>query len=127
MSYPQNLKYTRDHEWIVSKEAGSALIGVTAYAIEQLGDIVHIDLPKVGDKFAASAPFGTIESTKTVSDLYSPVTGTITAINEGIKSKLESLATDPYDQGWLVKVSLTNPAEMDGLLSAADYQKFIAE
>lgn len=124
MSFPNELKYTREHEW-VRLEASSAAIGITSYALEQLGDVVHLDLPKVGESFKAGSTFGSIESTKTVSDLYMPITGKVTEVNSALVKKLEGLSDDPYVGGWLVKISF---ASNDGeLLSAADYQKLIAE
>ena len=127
MSYPANLKYTKEHEWFLSKDSSSALIGVTSYAVEQLGDIVHVELPKVGEEFGAGDPFGTIESTKTVSDLYIPVAGKVLEVNTDIKNMLDELVNDPYSKGWLVKVSVKNPAEVNGLMSAAQYESFISE
>ncbi len=124
MDFPASLKYTKDHECIDST-SGTAKVGVTSYAVEQLGDIVHIELPKVGDTFAQGAPFGTIESTKTVSDLYLPVAGKIVAVNGAALSAPESLQDDSYENGWLVKVEITSPA--NDLLDAAAYQKFVSE
>lgn len=124
MSYPKDLKYTREHEW-VRLENGGATIGITGYALEQLGDVVHLDLPKVGESFKAGSTFGSIESTKTVSDLYMPITGKVTEVNSAIAKKLEGLSDDPYSAGWLIKVSFANN---DGeLMSGDDYQKLITE
>src|SRR5690606_6992546 len=100
-------------------------VGVTAYAIEQLGDIVHVDLPSVGETFDAGASFGTIESTKTVSDLYLPVAGKIVAVNENVINNPESLQEDPYESGWLVEVDVTKPAS--DLLDASGYKQFVSE
>ena len=124
MSFPKDLKYTREHEW-VRLDNSTAAIGITAYALEQLGDVVHLDLPKVGESFKAGSTFGSIESTKTVSDLYMPISGKVTEINAALVKKLEGLSSDPYDAGWLIKIAF---ASNDGeLLAAADYQKLIAE
>ncbi|MBC7660254.1 MAG: glycine cleavage system protein GcvH [Chitinophagaceae bacterium] len=124
MSFPKELKYTREHEW-VRLEGNTAAIGITSYALEQLGDVVHLDLPKVGETFKAGSTFGSIESTKTVSDLYMPITGKVTEINAAIAKKLEGLSDDPYVAGWLIKISF---ASNDGeLMAPADYQKLIAE
>ncbi|HET9235776.1 MAG TPA: glycine cleavage system protein GcvH [Oligoflexus sp.] len=124
MSFPKDLKYTREHEWI-RLENGKATIGVTGYALEQLGDVVHLELPKVGENFKAGATFGTIESTKTVSDLYMPITGKVTQVNTAATKNLEGLAEDPYKNGWLVQVEY---AKEDGeLISASEYEKYIAD
>ncbi len=124
MSLPKELKYTREHEW-VRLDSSTAAIGITAYALEQLGDVVHLDLPKVGETFKAGSTFGSIESTKTVSDLYMPITGKVTEVNAALAKKLEGLASDPYVAGWLIKIAF---ASNDGeLMAAADYQKLIAE
>ena len=125
MEFPSGLKYTKDHEWLEAA-AKSAKIGVTAYAIEQLGDIVHVDLPQVGETFAAGAAFGTIESTKTVSDLYMPVEGKVVEVNKAAIDKPESLQEDPYKNGWLVKIELTGK-DSGNLLDAKSYEKFVAE
>jgi glycine cleavage system H protein len=126
MEFPANLKYTKDHEWI-DVQGNSGTVGVTAYAVEQLGDIVHIDLPEAGKSYKAGDSFGTIESTKTVSDLYMPVTGKVTAVNQTLKSAPESLQTDSYKNGWLVKIEMTNTSETSGLLDAKGYDKFVKE
>ena len=124
MTYPGDCKYTKEHEWI-RVEGGTAVIGVTKYAIEQLGDVVHLDLPKVGAVLKAHDTFGTIESTKTVSDLYSPAAGTVSEVNAGLIDSPEAIAEDPYVKGWLIKVTLDGtPA---GLMSAAEYEKYVSE
>jgi len=124
MSFPSDLKYTNDHEWI-RQSGSSASVGITGYALEQLGDVVHLELPKVGESFNAGDTFGTIESTKTVSDLYMPVSGKITKVNSTLVNNLESLAEDPYKGGWLVEIETTGAAEK--LMTADQYEKFIAE
>lgn len=124
MEFPKDLQYTKEHEWV--RTNGKTLeIGVTAYAIEQLGDIVHIDLPNSGETFGEGASFGTIESTKTVSDLYMPVGGKISAINHEATESPESLQENPYG-GWLIKVETDAPVA-DQLMSHEAYEKFIAE
>lgn len=124
MEFPNNLFFTEDHEWISSLN-GTAKIGISAFAIEQLGDIVHIDLPKVGKTFDAKDPFGTVESTKTVSDLYMPGKGKVIEVNEEVLKKPELLTEDSYHKGWLVKVQLD--AEIRGLMSASQYETYIKE
>ena len=125
MAYPANYKYTKEHEWIdVNGAKGS--VGITDYAQNSLGDIVFVDLPKVGDTLEAGKIFGSVESVKAVSDLYSPVTGTVTEVNETLKDAPEKINADANNT-WMMKLDVANPAELDGLLSAADYEKFIAE
>jgi glycine cleavage system H protein len=125
MSYPTDYKYTKEHEWIsVAGLAGT--VGITDYAQNSLGDIVFVDLPKVGDTLKAGNIFGSVESVKAVSDLFSPVSGTVTAINEELKEKPEWVNADA-NATWMLKLDLTNAAELETLLSAADYEAFIAE
>lgn len=125
MAYPANYKYTKEHEWIdVNGAKGS--VGITDYAQNSLGDIVFVDLPKVGDKLEAGKIFGSVESVKAVSDLYSPVSGTVTEVNEALKDAPEKINADA-NTTWMLKLDVADPAELDGLLSAADYEKFIAE
>ncbi len=125
MSYPANYKYTKEHEWI-SADGSKGTVGITDYAQNSLGDIVFVDLPKVGDPLEAGKIFGSVESVKAVSDLYSPVSGTVTEINEALKDAPEKINADANDT-WMLKLDLSNTAELDGLLSAADYEKFISE
>ncbi len=122
MTYPSNLKYTKEHEWI-KIEGNKGTIGVTKYAIDQLGDVVYLDLPKPGTQFKAHDTFGTIESTKTVSDLYIPVSCKILEINTAIVDSPENLATDAYDKGWLIKVEIEGTP--DALLSSSEYEDYI--
>jgi glycine cleavage system H protein len=125
MAYPANYKYTKEHEWIdVNGAKGS--VGITDYAQNSLGDIVFVDLPKVGDTLDAGKIFGSVESVKAVSDLYSPVSGTVTEVNEALKDAPEKINADA-NTTWMLKLDVTNPSELDGLLSAADYEKFISE
>jgi len=122
MAYPANYRYTREHEWI----AQDGSIGITDYAQNSLGDIVYVDAPKVGDTVTANATFGSVESVKAVSDLYSPVTGTVTAVNEELKDSPDKLNEDPHG-AWIIKVELADPAQLETLLDAAAYEAFIAE
>jgi glycine cleavage system H protein len=124
MDFPEKFYYSKDHEWI-STLSGEASVGVSHYAVEQLGDVVHIDLPAVGAEFKEGEVFGTIESTKTVSDLYMPGSGKIVAVNKDALAKPESLQEDPYDQGWLVKVALSKKPE--AVLNRHDYENYIKE
>src|SRR5208282_5889142 len=125
MAYPTDRKYTKEHEWI-QPNGNTATIGITDHAQEALGDIVFVELPKVGSELVAGKSFGTVESVKAVSDLYAPVSGTVTAVNEELATSPEKVNNSPHT-AWMVKLTLANPAEIDGLLSAEDYEKFIAE
>jgi glycine cleavage system H protein len=125
MAYPTQYRYTREHEWI--ELTGSiGTVGITDYAQNSLGDIVYVDMPKVGDPVTANATFGSVESVKAVSDLYSPVTGTVTAINEELTSAPDQINEKPHET-WIIKVELTDPAQVNTLLDAAAYEAFIAE
>jgi glycine cleavage system H protein len=125
MSYPTDFKYTKEHEWIKA-DGQNATIGITNYAQESLGDIVFVELPKVGSEITAGKSFGSVESVKAVSDLYAPATGTVTEINEDLTTSPEKVNKDAHS-AWMLKVTLKNPGELNGLLSAADYEKFVAE
>jgi glycine cleavage system H protein len=122
MSYPTNYKYTKEHEW-VKIEGTAGIIGVTKYAIDQLGDVVYLDLPKIGSTYQAHDTFGTIESTKTVSDLFMPVAGKVTAINQNVVDAPEILTKDAFEAGWLIKVEITSLP--NDLLSHTEYEKYI--
>ncbi len=125
MAYPATYRYTKEHEWI---EAGGKIgkVGITDYAQNTLGDIVFVDLPKVGSSLERGKVFGSVESVKAVSDLYSPVTGTVTEVNEELATAPEKINADAHG-AWLLKVELADPKEVDGLLSAAGYEKFVKE
>ena len=125
MAYPVDYKYTKEHEWIKA-DGSKATIGITAYAQESLGDIVFVDLPKVGTEITAGKTFGTVESVKAVSDLYAPTSGTVTEINGELATAPENVNKDAHS-AWMIKVTLNNPGELNSLLSAADYEKFVAE
>jgi glycine cleavage system H protein len=125
MSYPASYRYTKEHEWIqVDGKVGT--VGITDYAQNSLGDIVFVDLPKVGDSIEAGKSFGSVESVKAVSDLYAPVSGTVTAINEELKDAPERINSDA-NTTWMLRVELSDGKQVDGLLTAADYEKFISE
>ena len=124
MNIPANLKYTKDHEW-VRIEGNEAYIGITDFAQRELGDIVYIDINTVGSEVAEGDVFGTVEAVKTVSDLFMPVSGEITEFNKGLDTQPELVNKDPYGGGWMVKVKMSNPSEVAGLLSAADYMALI--
>jgi glycine cleavage system H protein len=122
--YSETFKYTKEHEWVlVTGDTGR--IGITHHAQKELGDIVYVDLPKVGASIAQHGTFGSVESVKAVSDLFAPVSGEVTAVNDSLATAPEKLNADPHGEAWLIEVKLGNAAELDGLLSAADYQKHI--
>lgn len=125
MSYPANYKYTKEHEWI-QVDGAFGTVGITDYAQNSLGDIVFVDLPKVGDAVEAGKSFGSVESVKAVSDLFAPVSGTVTAVNEELKDAPERINAEA-NTTWLLKVELSDAKQVDGLLSAADYEKFTSE
>ena len=125
MSYPESYRYAKSHEWL-SLDGDTATVGITDYAQSSLGDIVFVELPKVGQNVEAGSTFGSVESVKAVSDLYSPVTGTVLEINEALNATPETI-NEAANDTWIIKVSVTNPDDADALLSAADYEKFVAE
>ena len=125
MAYPTDYKYTKEHEWVkVNGDTGT--IGITDYAQQSLGDIVFVDLPKSGTELTAGKTFGTVESVKAVSDLYAPVSGTVTQINDALTTSPEKINSDPHGS-WMVKVKLKEAGELKSLLSAVDYEKFVTE
>lgn len=123
--YPEDLRYTKEHEW-ARLEDGVVRVGITHYAQDALGDIVYVDLPSPGTEVSAGQPFGEVESTKSVSDIYSPLNGTITERNARLEESPDLVNQDPYGDGWMVLIQAGNASELDGLLSAAQYQEFIA-
>ena len=125
MGYPSDRKYTKQHEWIQAS-GSSAKVGITDHAQEELGDIVFVELPKVGAELTAGKTFGSVESVKAVSDLYAPASGTVTEVNNELATSPENVNKDPHGS-WMMKITLKNPGELDGLLSSADYEKFVAE
>ncbi len=124
MNYPEEFRYTKEHEW-VHVEGNVATIGITDHAQHELGDIVYVDLPKVGSNAEAGKTFGSVESVKAVSDIYSPVSGEIVETNEGLSTAPESLNSDPHGAAWLIKVRVTSPDEIKQLMSSADYQQYV--
>jgi glycine cleavage system H protein len=125
MEFPRQLRYTKDHEW-ARKDGGKITVGITAFAVEQLGDITQVDLPEVGASVQAGKTFGTIESVKSVSDLYAPVSGKVTAINEALADSPELVNESCYEKGWMVEIEASG-AEWDGLLAVEAYEKLVAE
>lgn len=125
MSFPANLKYTKDHEWI-SLDGNTATIGITDFAQRELGDIVYIDINSTGKALSAEDVFGTVEAVKTVSDLFLPSAGTIIEVNPKLEANPELVNTDPYGEGWMVKMTVDNTDDIDKLMSAADYEKLVS-
>jgi len=124
--YPDDLKYTKEHEW-ARLDGTKATIGITQFAVDQLGDITQVELPKEGEKLRAGEPFGTVESVKAVSDLFAPLTGTVIKVNDPLNDSPEYVNDDCYDEGWMVQIELGNAAEVEKLMSAEQYQEFLRE
>lgn len=126
MEFPKDLKYTKEHEW-VKVEGNIAIVGITDYAQDSLGDVVYVELPQEGGSVTKNEPFGVVESVKAVSDLYSPVSGSVTEVNDAIIDSPEVINEDPYGDAWMIKVEVGNDSDLGDLLSADEYQKFIEE
>lgn len=126
MDFPEELNYTEEHEWIAVEE-DIATIGISDFAQNQLGDIVFVELPETGDELEVGKPFGVVESVKAVSDIYSPLSGEVVEINAELPDAPETLNTSPYEDGWLIKIRLNNPQELDDLMDVDSYQKLIKE
>ncbi|UOE49579.1 glycine cleavage system protein GcvH [Mucilaginibacter sp. SMC90] len=124
MNFPAELKYTKDHEWI-KVEGNVATVGITEFAQGELGDIVYVDVTSLGKEVAKDEVFGTVEAVKTVSDLFMPVTGTVTEVNPALNNQPDLVNTDPYGEGWMVKITVANAADVESLLSADDYKTVI--
>ncbi len=122
---PENLRYSKDHEW-VSVDGAVATIGITDYAQHSLGDVVYVDLPRAGDAFATHEAFGSVESVKAVSEIFTPVAGEVTEVNDGLNDTPEAVNNDPYGAGWMLKVTMTNPNEADGMMSAVEYEEYLS-
>ena len=125
MNFPENLRYTKDHEWIRLEAGNEAVVGITEFAQQELGDIVYVEIETVGKPLAAETVFGTVEAVKTVSDLFLPLSGIITEVNPALAASPELLNTDPYGAGWMIKITLDNPADLDTLMDAAAYDAFV--
>jgi glycine cleavage system H protein len=126
MEYPSGLKYSREHEW-VKVEGNIALIGISDFAQDELGDVVYVELPDVGTELEANNTFGVVESVKAVSDLYSPITGTVTEVNERLNDEPELVNSEPYDEAWMLRIEMSDASEVDGLLGADEYKSFVEE
>ncbi|WP_037368318.1 glycine cleavage system protein GcvH [Amycolatopsis orientalis] len=125
MTTPEELRYTEEHEWVATREGSLVRVGITEYAQDQLGDVVFVDLPEVGKQVGAGDPFGEVESTKSVSELFAPVDGEIVAVNDAVAESPELINSDPYGEGWLVEIRLDDPAGLEALLEAEAYQALI--
>lgn len=126
MNFPADLKYTKDHEW-VKVDGNTVTVGITDFAQSELGDIVYIEIETVGETIASGEVFGTVEAVKTVSDLFMPVSGEVSEMNEGLDAKPEVVNEDPYGEGWMIKINLSDASELDGLLSADEYKAHIGQ
>ncbi|RNC85440.1 MAG: glycine cleavage system protein GcvH [Balneola sp.] len=126
MSTPSDLKYTKEHEWVKDNGDGTATIGITDFAQGELGDIVFVELEEAGFEFSQDDTFGTVEAVKTVSDLYAPVDGEVLELNEALEDNPEIVNDDPYGDGWMIKIKVTDPSQLEGLLSADEYQEITA-
>jgi glycine cleavage system H protein len=124
---PDDLRYTQEHEWCRVKEKKFAVVGITHYAQDQLGDVVYVELPEVGETVKKGEPFGVVESTKAVSELFAPVSGRVVEVNEPLTDAPETINEDPYEEGWMVQIEMSDPKEVEGLLDAKQYAAFIAE
>lgn len=122
---PENLRYSKDHEWVLV-EGDVATVGITDYAQSSLGDVVYIDFPRTGDKFAAHEAFGSVESVKAVSEVFIPIGGEVVEINESLNDAPEAVNSDPYGDGWMVKIKMDNPGEADAMLSGEEYDEFLS-
>ena len=120
---PEDLHYSKDHEW-VRVENGIAVVGITDYAQNSLGDVVYVELPKVNDEFATNESFGSVESVKAVSEVFSPVSGTVAEVNNTLNDEPEKVNADPYGEGWMIRIRMSSPGEVDSLLTAAEYEDF---
>ncbi|MDQ4005087.1 MAG: glycine cleavage system protein GcvH [Actinomycetota bacterium] len=127
MEYPDELKYTSEHEWVQVEADGRARVGITDFAQDALGDVVYVDLPEVGAEVRGGEPLGEVESTKSVSDVYSPVSGSVVERNETLADSPETVNSDPYGDGWMVVIAMGDPSELDGLMDAAGYRRMVEE
>jgi glycine cleavage system H protein len=125
LNIPENLRYSKDHEW-VRVEEDVATVGITDYAQHALGDVVYVDMPRVGDKLGAHEAFGSVESVKAVSEIFTPIAGEITEVNEALNDDAEKVNTDPYGEAWMIKLKMDNPLEADAMLSSVEYEEYLS-
>ncbi len=126
MDYPEGLKYSKEHEWVLVED-DVATIGITEFAQDELGDIVYVELPQVGEKISIDDPFGSVESVKAVSDIFAPISGSVVEVNDTLPNSPEIINEDPYGDGWMIKVQMTDKDELKGLMSSQDYAEFIEQ
>ncbi len=126
MEFPEDLKYSKEHEWVLVED-NVATVGITDYAQDQLGDIVFVELPAVGDKVSKEDAFGVVESVKAVSDIYAPVSGKVLEVNDDLPDNPEMVNEDPYGDGWMIKIEMNDPEELQDLMTAAEYEEYVAE
>src|SRR5690554_6128040 len=125
MQLPDTYRYSKDHEWVSDQGDGTVLVGITHYAQDALGDIVFVELPEVGAQLSADDDFGVVKSVKTVSDVYAPISGEVVAINDGLEHAPEMVNESPYEKGWIVRLKISDPAELSALMDAAGYEAFL--
>ena len=125
--YPETMRYTKEHEWVEMQEGGVARVGITDYAQRELGDIVYVELPTVGDEFEAGEPFGVVESVKAVSDLYMPITGKVKDVNKELENQPEMINASPHEDGWILTIAISDEAEVGELMTADEYEEFLNE
>ncbi len=126
MEFPEDLRYSKEHEWVLV-EGNVATVGITDYAQEQLGEIVYVELPEVGEKVSKDDAFGVVESVKTVSDVYAPVSGSVIEVNDDLPGNPELLNDDPYGDGWMLKIEMSDPDELEDLMTSEEYERYVAE
>jgi len=124
MEYPKGLKYSKEHEWVLVEGDDSGIIGISDFAQNELGDVVYVEVPEVGEKISKDDPFGAVESVKAVSDLYAPVSGTVTEVNDALPDTPELINEDPYGEGWIIKVTMSDPDELDELMTPEEYTEY---
>ena len=124
MEYPEGLRYSREHEWVLVENDDHAVIGITDFAQNELGDVVYVEAPGLGEKISKDDPFGAVESVKAVSDLYAPVSGTVVEVNDTLPETPELINEDPYGEGWIIKVSMSDVAELDDLMNSEEYEAY---
>ncbi len=124
MEYPKGLRYSREHEWVMVEDDDTGVIGISDFAQNELGDVVYVEAPELGEKISKDDPFGAVESVKAVSDLYAPVSGTVTEINDALPETPELINEDPYGEGWIIKVKMSDVDELDDLMTAEEYEEY---